>query len=627
MSTTGQKSLLRGFFPWVLSLFLLGMGMKLLMLRRCVNSLPYFDQWEAEGAAIYLPWLQHKLTLADLFRPQNEHRIFFTHVLDLALLWLNKQWDCQLQMVVNALIHSATLAGFAWFMSALLDRRHWPFLWLPLAVAVTSPFGWENALWGFQSQFYFLILFSLLAIPLLGCKPFSVPWLLGLLAGICSLFTMASGLLAFVAAGMVALFELLRCRPAWRRHLPTLLMCVALAFVGLLLLGRTGDDTAAARSLRDFFTALGSNLSWPMGTWPWLAPFNLLPLLLLAWTYFRSPQTNQPAERVVLGLGFWAVLQSLATAAVRGAGGAPPAWRYMDILGFLFLANVLSAAMLCFKYHGFIRFPVVSCAALLVWLIPCAIGLWSLNARAWNIVIPKWATFQFTRVELTRQFLATDNDMVFANRDPRDLPWNFVPGLVSLLRMKEIRAILPVCVRDPLKLTPANATASAFIPAGVPFNRPDLPTESCLGSYTANGAAATGVFESAPLSSSLPYLQIQVTGNLGTPDLSLHLVSLSSGKITRVKPAREPGGQWLDVDAKAPPGQFKLVARDDSSRGWFAFQEPREMGRLSFWAETIVAAAKYFFAAGCLAFAAAIGLYCLPRSPNAVYVLSPSNNS
>ena len=141
-----RENFFDGFFFWALSLFFLGMGMKLLMMQRCVNPLPYFDQWESEAMAIYVPYYENALTIADLFRPQSEHRIFLTHVYDLALLLLNRQWDSQLQMVFNAVIHSATIAGFAWLMAILLGRRYWLFVWIPLAVTLLSPFTWENAL-------------------------------------------------------------------------------------------------------------------------------------------------------------------------------------------------------------------------------------------------------------------------------------------------------------------------------------------------------------------------------------------------------------------------------------------------------------------------------------------------
>ena len=103
------------------------------------------------------------------------------------------------------------------------------------------------------------------------------------------------------------------------------------------------------------------------------------------------------------------------------------------------------------------------------------------------------------------------------------------------------------------------------------------------------------------------------------------MVDLASGKVSEVKPAREPGGQWVNVDVKAPAGKFKLVARDDSSTGWFAFKEPREMGRLSFWAEKIVGLGTIrHWQRECFCFALALGTYCFPNSLKIQTTSSPT---
>ncbi len=609
-----RKFLFQSFFFWALSIFLLGMGMKLAMMHRCINSLPYFDQWEAEGEAIYVPYYEHALQITDFFTPQNEHRIVLTHVYDLLLLLLNKQWDSQLQMVCNAVIHCATIAGFAWLMAVLMGRRYWTFIWPAAALAAMSPFGWENALWGFQSQFYFLLLFSLLTIWLLGSDAYSRRWRWGIVAGIGALLSMASGLLAALAVATVLVLEVLKNSSQWRRHLPTLVICGLFALGGLLLENRDFRELNMAHSLGDFFSCLGNNLSWPTGLRPWMAPLNLFPLLVLTWVYFRSPEKDQPAERMILGIGVWTILQSLATAVMRGAGGLPPAFRYMDTLCFLFIANFLSVALLILKYRGSLRFPSVWYAVFVVWLVPCVASLWTLNERAWKDVIPHWANYQKTRVELTRAFLVKKDDNIFATAREIDRPWNFVPGLVFLLRTTDIPPILPACTRYPLKVVAKDNTPTVFIPGGSKLNEPDPPTEFCLGSYSTNGAAGTGTFESAPMTGSLPYLEIAVAGSLGQSGLSLQLVELDTGKVFDVKPSHEPGGEWRNVDVKAPTGKFKLVAQDNSSTGWFAFKEPRELGRLSFWAQKAVDHARCFFIAGFLCLAAAIVGYCLPRT-------------
>jgi hypothetical protein len=608
------KNFFRGFFFWALSLFLLGMGMKLLMMQRCVNPLPYFDQWEGEAAAIYVPYFEHELGLGYLCYPQNEHRIFFTHIYDLALLLLNGQWDSQLQMILNAVIHCATVAGFAWLMATIMGRLYWVPIWLAGALVLLSPFSWENALQGFQSQFYFLLLFSLLAIWFLRAEVNSPRWRLGVLCGICALFTMASGLLAAVTVAALLVIEIVKDRKSLRGHLPSLVICAVLAVAGVLLKGKHPQEgNWHAHSLGDFVSSLGNNLSWPTGLIPWLAPLNLFPLVLLAWVYLRSPEKNQPAEWMILGIGLWTILQSLTTAYARGNGGAPPTWRYMDTLSFLFVANLLSVALVVGNYRRQLRFPVFWYAAFVVWLVPCVLSLWTLNKRAWDLAIPSWAGHQRVRLETFRAFMATDDPAVFANHDERDVPWVYIPELVYLLRTKDIRPILPACGRDPLKLTPSDGNASAFVTNGRPDAVIDAPTERSLGSFTQAGNAARGTFESAPMVSSLPYLEFQVAGNLCQPGLSLQLISLSSGQVTEVRPAHEPGNRWVNVDVKAPSDKFKVVARDDSATGWFAFKEPREMGRLSFWAAQAPGTARYLMTAGFLCLAVALVTYCLPQ--------------
>ena len=157
---------------------------------------------------VYFPYFEGKLSLADLFAAHNEHRIFFTRIYGLGLLLLNGQWDGQLQMVINAIIHCATLAGLGWLMSRWLEKRYWILLWLPLILALALPLGWENSLAGFQSQFYFLLVFSLLTLWLLGLhKPNSARWWCGAVAAVMSLFTLASGFLAAAAVFALVLFR------------------------------------------------------------------------------------------------------------------------------------------------------------------------------------------------------------------------------------------------------------------------------------------------------------------------------------------------------------------------------------------------------------------------------------
>ena len=53
------------------------------------------------GGEPVLPYSSGGLTWRQMFTLHNEHRIFFTRVLAMALVILNGQWDPHLQIVVN----------------------------------------------------------------------------------------------------------------------------------------------------------------------------------------------------------------------------------------------------------------------------------------------------------------------------------------------------------------------------------------------------------------------------------------------------------------------------------------------------------------------------------------------
>jgi hypothetical protein len=587
---------------WALSLLLVGVGAKLWLIGRWGSPLPYLDQWPAEAIDLFIPWFQHRFSPAILFAPHNEHRILFTRLCELGLLLLNGQWDARLEMVFNAFLHAAAVAGFGWLMASLLGRRYWPLLWFLLVLDLALPFAWENTLWGFQSQFYFLFIFSMLTLWLLALsEPLSVRWWWGAAASVAALFTMASGFLAAAAVGALALAQVMKQPAARRRHLVTVGWCAAITLAGLLLKPDIPEHHVfQAHSAGDFLTALGRNLAWPWVVVPLYAPFNLLPLAALGWVYLRSDGKPAPAGRMLLGIGLWAILQCLAVAFSRGAGGTNPAWRYMDPFSFLAIANCLSICLLLTRHRSRLRFVPLWYAAAAVWVFGCVTGLWFLTDRAVNTYIPETALDQADQLKTARAFMATgDADPLRHQRSSAVIVPN-VDAVVWLLRRPDLRRVLPACLRDSLKIIPDSQTNKAFIPNDWHLNKPDPPTEVSWGSYSQNGAgAARGGFVSLPIrQSTLPYLEIPVAGDLGGPGLSLELVDVASGRIFPVTPPAVPGGTWLNTYVPAPQGEFKMVAAFDTEMAWFAFKEPREVGRLSYWAMRTAEGWKFFLAAG-----------------------------
>ena len=179
-----------------LSLFLLVFGAKLVVIERYGSDLPFWDQWAKEGEFLYAPWFEHGELWHNLFVPHNEHRIAPTLALNFSLVLAGGQWDARAQCAVNALLDSSVAAAlFVW------ARRRLSAAWgaagyALIAVLFGLPLAWDNVLGGFQSQYYFLAGFSLLAIhSLTAHRALSPRWFWGVAAGLAACVSMGSGFL------------------------------------------------------------------------------------------------------------------------------------------------------------------------------------------------------------------------------------------------------------------------------------------------------------------------------------------------------------------------------------------------------------------------------------------------
>ena len=133
---------------WFAALFVTVVAAKLTLLQHYPMPVPYWDQWDAEAAGLYLPWASGGLTWRQMFTLHNEHRIFFTRVFAMALLWLDGQWDPQLQIVVNIALHAITVTVVAAILWLAAGRRWLAWIAVAVALTVVPPFALENTLAG-----------------------------------------------------------------------------------------------------------------------------------------------------------------------------------------------------------------------------------------------------------------------------------------------------------------------------------------------------------------------------------------------------------------------------------------------------------------------------------------------
>jgi hypothetical protein len=347
-STNLVNDSFKHFSAWLAALFLVVLGAKLWVVQLYGSPLPLWDQWY-EAELFFRPWVEGHLTWQAFFAAHNEHRILFTRLLDLGVIWLNGRWEPLLQMTVNAFVHAAFVCGLAFCLWDFLGRKSGGLICFLLAPFFALPYAGENTIWAFNSQQYFLSIFSLATLAGLGLgKPGSRRWWCGLAAAIMGLVTMASGLLAPMAVGGLTVLRAIKQRRMERGNLITLGACLVVMGLGAALSVTMEDDRPLrAHSLMEFTSALARNLAWPFFNAPEMVCLLSLPLAVLVALYFRPNFPVPRAAEFLLAFGLWGVLQSAGLAYGRANyGEVIPASRYMDVLNVFVIASLFTTVLL-----------------------------------------------------------------------------------------------------------------------------------------------------------------------------------------------------------------------------------------------------------------------------------------
>jgi hypothetical protein len=325
---------------------------QLWLVAACGTDIPWGDAWDVEGQRLYPAARTGTWAVADFFVAHNEHRIFWTKVLGVGLFSANGQWDPLVQLVAGAVLRALAVAGLAGMLvrATKVRGRAAAVVAAGVAFAFLPHLAWHNALWGFQSQVYFSLGFSVLALGWLGVEGVAGwrRWA-GVAAGVAGLFAMGGAALVPVALiGLVALRALERrawTRERWRELWPALGLLAAAVMLRVEVPEHAAlQAQSAGQWLETFLRAL----AWPHA-WQPLAAFGLN--APLAWTVLRRVLGGRRAtagEDFVVVLGGWAVAMAAAMAWSRGASGeffgAIPS-RYVDFLVLLPLANAWCVAM------------------------------------------------------------------------------------------------------------------------------------------------------------------------------------------------------------------------------------------------------------------------------------------
>ncbi|MDP1666455.1 MAG: hypothetical protein Q8L79_15190 [Methylobacter sp.] len=418
------------------------LGIKFALIAIYGNATPYWDQWDAEADHLYRPWLEGSLHWMDLFAAHNEHRILTTRLLALGLLELNgKIWDPILQMRVNAVLHVASLSVLLFYLSkTLLSPGSKTALFVFSAVLFSIPFGWENTLAGFQSQFYFLLLFSFFYLWAMSAyKTYSMKWWMGVAAGGLCLVTLASGALTILAGSLILVIRRVVAKDKEGVASSAILLLIAMV---VLAIGLTpsipGHAVLKAQSPTQFLFALATVVSWPANKTGIGVVIVQMPLLLLGLRVLRNREYQTPPCFFIVVMTLWLFGQFVSIAYGRAAGITSS--RYLDLfaIGLVLNFSVLIVLLNHAKTQHKLRYGL----GIAVWLATVAIGF-NMSAGKLSADLQIKAREGLEQEKNVRAYLCSGDIAHLQNKPFLFTPYPNPERLKHLLDNRLIRSILP----------------------------------------------------------------------------------------------------------------------------------------------------------------------------------------
>jgi len=565
---------------WLAGFFLVALGAKLWTIQLWTTNVLYWDQWD-EMMLFFRPWLEGHLTWDAFILPHNEHRIFFTRLLDLLEVKFNGQWDIYLQTVVNAVIHISYGCGLVVVIWQFSGRKYSGLISLMVLPFFSLPFAMENTIHGFQSQVYLLGVFSLVVILGLGFgKPPGIVWLGGLIMAWLSIGTMASGFFA-----TAAVFGLLGLRVFCGRKISQWEVFASVCYLGVIAysliihVSPSWQKKYIAKTASDFVGALVANLQWPFHGLPIMAGFVCLPLVFLGGCLIKNRIKNRRAAEFVLTFGLWGFLQSAALAYAR-AGMLDS--RYLDTVSTMAMASVAALFILTANFEFTSRACKYAPSLAIVWFVTLLGGLISDTWKVTDNYGPWIRSGFLVESEDVRAFIATDNPEWLKSKMSLEIPHSMVNLL--LLRESKVLSILPAETRKPLKLEADESATSAFTTNAIPSGNPGRPFAKVWGDNGINAVAGSH-FLSQPIFARLPKLSLQIYRGPVPDGVIIQFVE-ASGRHIELHPRFIDQWQTLVVDTPASP--FRLEINNSNLGVPVAIGDIKELGRFSVLAENLV---------------------------------------
>lgn len=598
-----------------IGLVLIILGGKFMLIRSHGTDVPHWDAWIIEGESLIKPWVEDDLDFSVLYSNHNEHRPLFTRVWALGIFVLNGQWDARLEAVANTSLHIASALILFFLLSPLFRGWMKPVLPLLLVLTFALPFNWENTLRGFQSQFAFLLLFTLVYLhgSLMRKSP-GIGWWVAQFAGLATLLTAASG---FVAAAVVMImlgFRAFVLRSGTRNDWATAAVAVIILGVGVLLrVPAPWHDSLRPDSFIAFLHSLTTLLAWPFPLFL-VAPLMLAPVIILILNARSRPEHSEQIL-LVIALGVWTWIQTLGLAYSRGGFLLGYSSRYGDLLAIGVIASAAALAILLGtpgerkRMNGLLI--LAAC-----WAALAVSGVFYQSFWRERQHLKDLKRIHPIQIGLIRDFIVNGNPAILEDQPFLHIPFPEADRLAGLLADSTIRSTLPVTIRPTIPLEVDTFSTHGFVPNGVPSETHAKPLEPSWGSFSDQGERQQGYFRSQPIESDLPMLSMTVAGTFDLDQENMSLIGLDTAEIVEPMISRTPGVRFMTLNTFRPDGSFAFSVADPNPDTWIAISNPAELGFFSWLAKKASKLGLELIAIGAIAILVPTGLDLMPKRKN-----------
>jgi hypothetical protein len=522
---------------------LLFIGCRLWLIYTYGNATPFWDQWDGEANNLYRAVIGHNVNAELLVRSHNEHRIFTTRLLQWWLLETNKTWNPLLQMVVNTGIQLMAVLLLNRYTQKVTGNNNLSILLAVSLVLFCMPFGWENALGGFQAQFYFALLFSIATIWYTTTyEPLAFGWWVGILFGVLAFLSLASGILAIGASALIGfIYYFFKLRKT-NRQLIASVMLAGLFVSGLWLTPVIKQHAEyKANGIGELYKAAVRIFRWPLPLNIIGVVFRNLPMAVFA-VYMLKKRPAASDKRWFLLTGcIWSLVMSASIAYGRATDPMSP--RYKDLFLIAVFFNVVCTFVMATIYQPKYGYKQTR-LALGGWLslltgITLLNGFYQLPAD-----LTEKKMYSKEQEKNVRNYLGTGNMAHLLNKPYMTIPLSDPHLLASILDDRGIRKILPYNLTQPLQ-------PEKVIPA-------DTTTHEVQWQYNYPFRGAT--------------MRIPVTGYPLSEGIKIEIEQ--NGKRVPLTINANPGNAWDTITTRISDNNFTIHFTDKSAAAWAAIGAP-----------------------------------------------------